>query len=81
VTRIPFRAILRYNGSYVRTENEQICNNCRKPITQLVIGRPRARFCSRACSDEYFAEERRQAVQRFRECGMTVERRAEEAAE
>jgi len=48
------------------------CENCGEPFA-VFMGRQR--FCCRACSDAWFQEERRQAVEWFRECGMTVERR------
>jgi hypothetical protein len=47
------------------------CENCEGPMTLYLSNQ---RFCCRACSDEWFQEERRQAVAWFRACGMTVER-------
>jgi hypothetical protein len=56
------------------------CENCGKPmIPYLSI----QRFCCRACSDQWHQEERRQALQWFRACGMRPEtkHRNEEAEE
>jgi hypothetical protein len=39
------------------------------------------RFCCRACSDEYFQAERRQAVAYFRAQGMKPELRSEQQKE
>jgi hypothetical protein len=47
------------------------CENCGKPFLPTWTGRP-SRFCCRACSDAWFAEERRQAVVFFRQQGMKV---------
>jgi hypothetical protein len=44
-----------------------ICENCGRPAIRL---HPSQRHCCRACSDEYFNAERRQAVAYFRAQGM-----------
>ena len=41
----------------------------------------RQRFCCRICSDEWFQEERRQAVEWFRAMAMMVKTKATENAE
>jgi predicted nucleic acid-binding Zn ribbon protein len=46
------------------------CDNCGRDFTPYLPGQ---RFCSRRCSDEWFQEERRQAVEWFRAMGMTVQ--------
>lgn len=51
----------------------KLCENCGKPI--VVAYMDRQRFCCRACSDQWFQEERRQAVEWFRASGMAVEPR------
>jgi hypothetical protein len=38
------------------------------------IHQDRQRFCRRECSDAFYMEERRQAVDWFRAMGMTVQR-------
>jgi hypothetical protein len=40
------------------------CEQCNKEFFLYVA---RQRFCCRACSDAWFAEERREAVRQFRE--------------
>jgi hypothetical protein len=45
------------------------CENCQRP---MVPYHETQKFCTRACSDEWFQEERRQAIAWFRACGMTV---------
>ena len=50
-----------------------ICENCGGPMTPYM---QRQRFCCHACSDEWFMEERRQAVTWFRQMGMTVQTKA-----
>ena len=40
------------------------CQQCGDDFSPYVA---RLRFCCRACSDAWFAEERREAVRRFRE--------------
>jgi hypothetical protein len=43
------------------------CENCQEEMVPYhLVGR----FCCRACSDQYFQAERRQAVAYFRACGM-----------
>jgi hypothetical protein len=49
-----------------------ICENCQGP---MIAYRDDQRFCSRACSDQWFQEERRQAVEFFRALGMRPELR------
>jgi hypothetical protein len=44
-----------------------ICDNCTKAFTQYLQGQ---RFCSRACSDAWHQQERREAVEWYRACGM-----------
>jgi hypothetical protein len=46
------------------------CEWCGNPMTLWLY---RQRFCSRKCSDEFHAAERRQAVEFFRAQGMQVE--------
>jgi hypothetical protein len=41
----------------------------------MIAYRDDQRFCSRACSDQWFQEERRQAVEFFRALGMRPELR------
>ena len=48
-----------------------VCENCGRTMVPYM---GRQRFCCRSCSDDWFTEERRQAVEWFRECGMTVQR-------
>jgi hypothetical protein len=48
------------------------CENCQGPMTPYHLDQ---RFCWRACSDAWFQEERRQAVEWFRACGMKPELR------
>lgn len=55
----------------------KLCENCGKSLRHLYMANQR--FCCRTCSDEWFQEERRQAVEWFRECGMTVEPKAKQA--
>ena len=43
------------------------CENCQGPMTPYHLDQ---RFCCRGCSDAWFQEERRQAVEWFRACGM-----------
>jgi hypothetical protein len=50
-----------------------ICENCGGPMTPYM---QRQRFCCHACSDEWFMEERRQAIQWWRSCGMVVQTKA-----
>ena len=49
------------------------CENCGEAFTPYL---PNQRFCCHACSDEWFMEERRQAVTWFRAMGMTVQTKA-----
>jgi hypothetical protein len=53
--------------------NNKSCEFCGEPMPLQAVGRP-ARFCCRACSDEFFKEERKQAVAFFRRSGMSVQR-------
>jgi hypothetical protein len=53
------------------------CQNCTEDFTPYMAGQ---RFCCRSCSDEWFAAERRQAVEWFRAEGKTVEREEGDAA-
>ena len=55
-----------------------ICENCGGPMTPYM---QRQRFCCHACSDEWFMEERRQAVEWFRAMGMKVETKLNAHAE
>ena len=48
----------------------QNCQWCGEPFRPFISGQ---RFCTHVCSDAFFKQERRQAVQWFRECQMTVE--------
>jgi hypothetical protein len=50
-----------------------ICENCGEAFTPYLGSQ---RFCCHACSDEWFMEERRQAVTWFRAMGMTVQTKA-----
>jgi hypothetical protein len=43
------------------------CENCQR---EMVPYHQDDRFCCRQCSDTWFQEERRQAVEWFRACGM-----------
>jgi hypothetical protein len=52
-----------------------ICETCGREATRL---HPAMRHCCRACSDEYFMAERRQAVAYFRAQGMKPELRKED---
>jgi hypothetical protein len=49
------------------------CENCGEPITPNLQGPRSWRFCCRRCSDEWFAAERKQAVEWFRREGLAVE--------
>jgi hypothetical protein len=49
------------------------CENCGGPMVPYM---QRQRFCCHACSDEWFMEERRQAVEWFRAMGMVVQTKA-----
>jgi hypothetical protein len=40
---------------------------------------PSQRFCCRDCSDEWFRQERREAIDWFRECGMKPHTKANQA--
>jgi hypothetical protein len=51
------------------------CEMCGGPMVQQ---RDWQRFCCRACSDEHYQEERRQAVAYFRASGMKPELRKEQ---
>jgi hypothetical protein len=51
------------------------CEYCGGPMTRYL---PSQRFCCRVCSDEWFAAERREAVEWFRACGMRPEDAREE---
>jgi protein-arginine kinase activator protein McsA len=51
---------------------EKSCENCGNPFNQYM---DRQRFCCRVCSDAWFQNERRQAVEWFRQ----RDRDAEEA--
>jgi uncharacterized Zn ribbon protein len=53
------------------------CENCHKAMTYQ---RSTAPFYCRACSDEWFAAERKQAVEWFRASGIFVKRNDEAAA-
>lgn len=44
------------------------CEYCGKAILQPA--RTEQRFCCETCSDEWFAAERREAVEWYRACGM-----------
>jgi hypothetical protein len=48
------------------------CEMCGRPMIRL---HPAQRYCCRACSDEYFMAERRQAVAYFRAMGLKPELR------
>ena len=48
------------------------CEVCGREMIKL---HPAQRYCCRACSDEYFMAERRQAVEYFRAQGMKPELR------
>lgn len=52
------------------------CENCGIPVIPYMS---RQRFCCRACSDEWFQAERRQAIEWFRAAGMSVERKEHRA--
>jgi hypothetical protein len=54
------------------------CEWCAKPMTLWVYGQ---RFCSRICSHEFHAAERRQAVEKFRAEGHVVETKRMKAAQ
>jgi DNA-directed RNA polymerase subunit RPC12/RpoP len=54
------------------------CENCGAPMS---LFRARQRFCCRACSDRWFAEERRQAVEWFRAMGLRPQTRPTERQE
>ena len=52
------------------------CENCQ---SAMVPYHPEhQRFCSRACSDDFFQAERREAVEWYRACGMKPARRNDE---
>ncbi len=53
------------------------CENCGGEMIPYASDQ---RFCCRACSDEWFQEERRQAVEWFRAAGMTVVTRKDQQA-
>jgi primosomal protein N' len=54
------------------------CENCGGPMVPYM---QRQRFCCHACSDEWFMEERRQAIQWWRAMGMKVETKANARAQ
>jgi hypothetical protein len=54
------------------------CDYCGEPIQILWQGSQR--FCCHEHSDAWFQEERRQAVEWFRQCGMIVQTPAREDA-
>ena len=51
-----------------------ICENCDRSMRPYLA---RQRFCCRACSDNWFQAERRQAIEWFRAMGMKVATDAE----
>ena len=50
---------------------DRSCENCGRPVNPL--RHAAQRFCCRACSDEWFAAERRQAVEWFRASGIPMQ--------
>jgi hypothetical protein len=68
------------NGELNHGQSTVNCDFCGQQFRPQLIGQ---RFCCRACSDAFHAQERRQAVEWFRRLGMMVETPAtrREAAE
>jgi hypothetical protein len=52
--------------------------NCQRCSRDFIPHQGGQRFCCRACSDAWYQEERRQAVEWFRTKGMTVQREDDE---
>jgi hypothetical protein len=50
------------------------CQNCGAEFKPYLSNQ---RFCNRACSDQFYQEERRQAVEWFRSMGLKVETRSQ----
>jgi hypothetical protein len=60
-------------------ETKPLCENCGKEVRPNLVGRS-SRFCCRQCSDDWFAAERKQAVDFFRAQGCVVEIKRMKAA-